>query len=243
MKNRNMTVKSINCIQDDIYKIKLYGDCNEISAPGQFVNIKLKNHYLRRPLSIADYSSNSITLIFKIVGKGTEDLSKVTSGSTLDLLIPLGNGFDISKGGDTPTLIGGGIGLPPIYSLAKTLVSQGKTPKVIIGFNNESDIILVKDFNFLGIDPIITTADGSVGTKGFVTDVIDKNKDNEYIFACGPEGMLKALWSIAEDGQFSFEARMACGFGACMGCSCKTKYGYKRICKDGPVLEKEEIIW
>lgn len=243
MKDNILTITSVLKLQEDIYQIRLSGDCRQISSPGQFINIKLEDKYLRRPISIADYGDDFLDIIFKVVGHGTSDLSELEVGSKLQVLMPLGNGFDIHKGNNTPILIGGGIGLPPIYALAKALLAQGKKPIVIAGFNGEKDIILTEKFQKLGIRPIITTVDGSMGIKGFVTDALAKIYGEKYVFCCGPEPMLKAIWAKVPDGQFSFEARMACGFGVCMGCSCKTKYGYKRICKDGPVLSKEEIIW
>lgn len=242
MKQQYLTVRSVTEIQKNIYKMKLSGNCTEISAPGQFINIRLAGFYLRRPISIASWDAASLTIVFRTVGAGTEALSRVEPGTSLDVLMPLGNGFDLTKGGNSPLLIGGGIGLPPVYGLARAMVQEGMTPRVIAGFNTKNDVILTKDFNFLGIEPVITTMDGSEGLRGTVTDAA-ANADTGYVYACGPEPMLKAVYDICGDGQFSFEARMACGFGACMGCSCKTKYGYKRICKDGPVLQKEEIIW
>jgi dihydroorotate dehydrogenase electron transfer subunit len=242
MKRQLMVVDSLRNIQKNIYYMTLTGDCHEISAPGQFINIKLDGFYLRRPISICDYDDGHASIVFQVVGPGTQKLSKAKRGSLLDVLIPLGNGFDISRGGSDPILVSGGIGLPPIYCLAKEMVNQGKTPRVICGFNGKDDVFPMVKFHDMGVNPIITTIDGSVGVKGLVTDALSDESYN-YIYACGPEPMLKALWEVAPDGQFSFEARMACGFGACMGCSCKTKYGSKRICKDGPVLYREEIIW
>lgn len=242
MKQQFLTVKSVQEIQKNIYKMKLSGNCSEISAPGQFINIRLEGCYLRRPISISSWDAASLTIVFKVVGTGTKILSQIPAGTTLDVLMPLGNGFDSSKGGDNPVLVGGGIGLPPIYSLARTMVHEGKHPTVIAGFNTKDDVILMRDFRFLGIEPIVTTVDGSQGRKGMVTDAMG-DLDTSYLFACGPEPMLKAVWGVCQDGQFSFESRMGCGFGACMGCSCQTKYGYKRICTEGPILEKEEILW
>ena len=226
MKRQMLKVDRIDQIQHGIYALTLTGDCSKISAPGQFVNIKLDGFYLRRPISICKYDAASITLLFKVVGQGTKALAERKPGDLLDVLLPLGNGFDI----------------PPLYGLAKALASAGKNPQVVIGFNGADDIILTEEFHALGIEPIVTTADGSVGIKGFVTDAM-KALEFDYVYTCGPEPMLKAVYDLAPDGQFSFEARMACGFGACMGCTCETKYGYKRICKDGPVLYKEEIKW
>ncbi len=230
-------------IAKDIMLMKLEGDTSALSRPGQFVNLKLDGQFLRRPISVCDYSDNSLTLIYKIVGVGTEKMSKYSIGTELDILVGLGNGFDTSKSGDTPLLVGGGVGVPPMYNLCKDLVKEGKKPVVVLGFNSVDDVFFEEEFKALGVKVLIATADGSYGIKGFVTDVI-KDIKYSYFFTCGPEAMFKAIENIANtSGQYSFEERMGCGFGACMGCSCKTKYGNKRICKDGPVLEREEIIW
>ena len=222
--------------------MQLMGDTSSITAPGQFVNIQLEGHFLRRPISVCDCEGDVLTLIYKVVGKGTEQMSMMGKGEKLDLLTGLGNGFDTAKSGDKPLLIGGGVGVPPMYLLAKKLIAEGKKPSVIVGFNKEEEIFFADEFAALGIDVTVATADGSVGVKGFVTDALPE--EYSYFYTCGPEPMLKALYHATKtSGQLSFEERMGCGFGACMGCSCKTKYGNKRICKDGPVLEKEEIIW
>ena len=245
MNTQIFTIKKNEMLQPDIFRMVLSGDCRQISAPGQFVNIRLEGFYLRRPISICDWTEDSMTLVYKTVGHGTEALSTLPEGTGLDVLMPLGNGFTLRKDIPAPVLVGGGIGLPPIYGLARALVKEGLSPKVICGFNTEKEVILTEEFRSLGIDPVITTVDGSVGIRGMVTDALaeDALGNVPYLYACGPEPMLKALYGICADGQFSFEARMACGFGACMGCSCRTISGYKRICKDGPVLEKEEILW
>lgn len=242
MKRQYLIIEDIYNIQQDIYYMNLTGDCSEISTPGQFINIKVDGFYLRRPISICDYDKKHISIVFKVIGPGTKKLSEATRGELADVLMPLGNGFDISKCGSRPLLIAGGIGLPPIYCLAKLMTEQRIDFKVICGFNTAGDILLMDKFNKQGITPVVTTVDGSAGIRGMVTDAM-LSEVFDYVYACGPEPMLKAACEIAPDGQFSFEARMACGFGACMGCSCKTKYGSKRICKDGPVLYKEEIIW
>ncbi len=243
MKQEFFTIESNIRIAKDIMLMRLLGDTSSLSKPGQFVNIKIDGLYLRRPISVCDYEKGSMTLIYKIVGEGTEIMSKYTQGTTLDILVGLGNGFDIQKSGDAPLLIGGGVGVPPMYNLCKELIKNGKNVTVILGFNSKNDVFFEEEFKALGADVIITTADGSYAVKGFVTDAM-KNLDYSYFFTCGPEAMFKAIESIAKtSGQYSFEERMGCGFGACMGCSCKTKYGNKRICKDGPVLEREEIIW
>lgn len=227
----------------DVYKMIIEGDTSHITAPGQFVNIKLEGKFLRRPISICDYDDKTITLIYKVVGEGTEMMSKMLVDDKLDVLVGLGNGYNVSKAGDTPLLIGGGVGVPPMFRLCKELRKEGKTVTVILGFNSQPDVFYEKEFRALGANVIVTTADGSYGKRGFVTDVMD-GVDYSYFFTCGPEVMFRAIEKVAKTGgQFSFEERMGCGFGACMGCSCKTKYGNKRICKDGPVLEREEIIW
>lgn len=242
MRRQKLKVDTIKKMQKDIYSMSLVGDCRHITAPGQFINIAIDNFYLRRPISIYSYDTNYLIIVFKTVGGGTHALVGAKTGDVLDVLMPLGNGFDVRRAGKKPLLVGGGIGTPPLYGLAERLVDMGITPEVITGFNGRDDIILTNEFKALGINPIVTTADGSSGIKGLVTDAMDR-VDFDYVYACGPEPMLRAVYEKSPDGQFSFEARMACGFGACMGCTCETKYGYKRICKDGPVLYKEEIKW
>lgn len=243
MKQGIFTILRNEKIAKNIMLLVLSGDTSAITAPGQFVNIQIDGLYLRRPISVCDYDENTLTLIYKIVGEGTEIMSNYKPGVQLDLLVGLGNGFDTEKSGDTPLLIGGGVGVPPMYNLCKKLISEGKKPTVILGFNSSSDVFFEDEFKALGAKVIITTADGSYGIHGFVTDAM-KDIDYSYFFTCGPLPMFKAIESIAKgSGQYSFEERMGCGFGACMGCSCKTKYGNKRICKDGPVLVREEIIW
>jgi len=243
VKQEIFTIESNEKIAKDIMLMVLSGDTSSLTAPGQFVNIQIDGLYLRRPISVCDYSDNSLTLIYKIVGEGTEIMSKYKPGAKLDLLVGLGNGFNTEKSGNAPLLIGGGVGVPPMYNLCKVLIEQGKKPTVILGFNSRDDVFFEEEFKALGAKVLITTADGSYGIHGFVTDAM-KDVDYSYFFTCGPMPMFKAIESIATgSGQYSFEERMGCGFGACMGCSCKTKYGNKRICKDGPVLEREEIIW
>ncbi len=226
-----------------VFKMKLQGDVSEITSPGQFVNIKLQGLFLRRPISVCDSENGILTLIYKVVGKGTEQMSEMTEGEELDVLTGLGNGYNTENSGEKPVLLGGGVGVPPLYMLAKKLIAEGKKVTVILGFNTKEEIFCEEDFKALGANVIVATADGSYGVKGFVTDAL-KDVDYTYFYTCGPEPMLKALYkATSTSGQFSFEERMGCGFGACMGCSCKTITGYKRICKDGPVLEKEEILW
>lgn len=229
-------------LTETVYQMVLSGDTSAITAPGQFVNIRLDGLFLRRPISVCDYDGQSLTLIYKVVGRGTEQLSRMVPGERLDLLTGLGNGYDLTPAGDRPLLLGGGVGVPPLYHLAKRLRALGKEVTVILGFNTQSEIFYEEAFRALGCRTIVTTADGSRGVKGFVTDALPK--DYTYFYACGPEPMLKAVYrSTNTSGQLSFEERMGCGFGACMGCSCKTLTGYKRICKDGPVMKKEEILW
>ena len=221
----------------------LSGDTSDIRVSGGFVNIKIDGLFLRRPISVCDFDENSLTLIYKVVGKGTESLSEMKEGEVLDLLVGLGNGYDTKKSGDAPLLIGGGVGVPPLYKLAKLLTAQGKRVSVVLGFNSACDVFYEEEFRALGAEVRVTTADGSYGTKGFVTDAMG-DIDYSYFYTCGPEPMLKAVHKATKtSGQMSFEERMGCGFGACMGCSCKTLTGYKRICKEGPVMEKEEILW
>ncbi len=226
----------------EVYKMILEGDTQYITAPGQFINIALDGKFLRRPISVCDYDDKTITIIYKVVGEGTNQMKSMPVGTKLDILTGLGNGYDITKS-TKPLLIGGGVGVPPMYNLARTLIESGQMPIVILGFNTKSEVFYEEEFRALGCQTIVTTADGSYGVKGFVTDAM-KDLDYDYFYTCGPLPMFKAVYNAADvSGQFSFEERMGCGFGACMGCSCKTKYGNKRICKDGPVLVKEEIIW
>jgi len=228
-----------------VYRMVLAGDTAAITKPGQFVNIKLNGLYLRRPISVCDWDNGKLTLIYKTVGRGTEQMAAMTPGETLDLLVGLGNGFDSAQSGAHPLLIGGGVGVPPLYGLAKRLLAEGKHVSVIMGFNTADEVFYQDEFEKLGVERVmVTTVDGSRGMKGFVTNAMPLLEDVTYVYTCGPEPMLKAIDRVAlTGGQFSFEERMGCGFGACMGCSCKTKYGNKRICRDGPVLEREEIIW
>ncbi len=230
-------------IAKDIFKMILSGDTSEIKKPGQFINIKINNFFLRRPISVCDYGKESITIIYKVIGEGTKEMSGLKPEESLDILTGLGNGYDTSKSGKNPLLIGGGVGIPPLYNLCKLLISHGKTPQVVLGFNTKEEIFYEKEFKDLGAKVYVCTIDGSCGKKGFVTDII-KNLNYTYFYTCGPIPMFKAIENVVKtSGQYSFEERMGCGFGACMGCSCKTKYGNKRICKEGPVLEREEIIW
>ena len=243
MKQCVFRITSNEKIARDIFKMTLAGDTSAITAPGQFVNIKLDGFFLRRPISVCDCVGENLTLIYKTVGRGTEQMSRMAAGENLDLLTGLGNGYDTKISGGSPLLVGGGVGVPPMYMLCKKLISEGKNVTVVLGFNSKDDVFYEDEFRALGADVHIATADGTYGTKGFVTDVI---KDMQYTFfyTCGPEPMFRAMHKIMKTpGQYSFEERMGCGFGACMGCSCKTLTGNKRICKEGPVMESEEIIW
>ena len=242
MKDCIFTINSNELIAKSVYRMTLTGDTSDITNCGQFVNIKLDGFYLRRPISVCDVQGDVLTLIYKVVGNGTEKMSQMCEGEKLSVLTGLGNGYDLTKSGGAPLLIGGGVGVPPMYLLAKKLISKGCKVSVILGFNTQDEVFYENEFRALGCDVTVTTVDGSYGTKGFVTDALPESYS--YFYTCGPEPMLKAVYRSAKtSGQFSFEERMGCGFGACMGCSCKTVTGYKRICKDGPVLEKEEILW
>ena len=242
MKQSIFEILSNTPLTDSVYKMVLRGDTEAITASGQFVNIRLEGMFLRRPISVCDYDEKTLTIIYKVVGKGTEAMSAMEQGQKLDILTGLGNGYDLSPSGEHPVLLGGGVGVPPMYNLAKKLVAQGKRVSVILGFNTASEVFYEEEFKALGCQVTVTTVDGSYGQKGFVTNALPENYT--YFYTCGPEPMLKAVYrSTYSSGQMSFEERMGCGFGACMGCSCKTLTGYKRICKDGPVLEKEEILW
>ena len=242
MKQSIFEIKENRKLTENVMLMSLVGDTSDIARPGQFVNIKLDGLFLRRPISVCDSEDGTLTLIYKVVGKGTEQMSLMTEGK-LDILTGLGNGYDISLSGDNPLLIGGGVGVPPLYMLAKELVKEGKEVTVILGFNTESEIFYKDEFEALGARVIVTTVDGSYGIKGFVTNAME-DLSYTYFYCCGPEPMLKAVYNASTtEGQLSFEERMGCGFGACMGCSCKTKYGNKRICRDGPVLEREELVW
>ena len=230
-------------IADGVFRMELLGDAREIKRPGQFVDVEIDGLFLRRPISVCDWDGGSMVLIYKVVGEGTARLSRMKPGAALDLLVGLGNGFDMSKSGNRPLLLGGGVGVPPLYGLAKRLVADGKRPIAALGFNAKKDAFYVDEFRALGVETFVSTVDGTFGAKGFVTDAM-KGVSYGYFYACGPEGMLRAVCgATATDGQLSFEQRMGCGFGACMGCSCKTKHGNRRICRDGPVLEKGEVIF
>lgn len=245
-KNAIYTVLRNEPLTDTVWRMVLEGPTEWIIRPGQFVNIALEGKFLRRPISVSDYDDKTITIIYKVVGEGTRQMcASAAPGTTLDLLTGLGNGFDCSKAADKTLLVGGGVGVPPLYNLAKKLLSEGRQVTVVLGFNTASEIFYEEEFRRLGCEVVVSTVDGSKGVKGFVTTAIQERQlEFGYFYTCGPLPMLKALYDAVEvDGQLSFEERMGCGFGACMGCSCKTKYGNKRICKEGPVLLKEEVIW
>ena len=236
-------VKSNTLIAPSVYRMELLGDTSALTRPGQFINIKIDGLFLRRPISVCDYNDSEITVIYKVVGEGTEILSQCKTNDVLDILVGLGNGFDPEKSGEKPLLIGGGVGVPPLYNLCKQLINKGKSVSVVLGFNTKDEIFYENEFKALGATVTVATADGSYGVKGFVTDAM-KDIDYDFFYTCGPMPMFKAIESTVKVScQYSFEERMGCGFGACMGCSCKTKYGNKRICKDGPVMDREEIIW
>ena len=242
MKQSIFQILSNTALTDSVFKMVLSGDTSAITAPGQFVNIQLDGLFLRRPISVCDYDKKALTLVYKVVGKGTEKMSRMMPGTQLDLLTGLGNGYDLTLSGERPVLLGGGVGVPPLYNLAKKLMAQGKAVTVILGFNSKSEIFYEDAFQALGCTVLVTTVDGSYGVKGFATDALPE--DYTYFYTCGPEPMLKSVYRATKtSGQMSFEERMGCGFGACMGCSCKTLTGYKGICKDGPVMKKEEILW
>ncbi|MBQ7857359.1 MAG: dihydroorotate dehydrogenase electron transfer subunit [Oscillospiraceae bacterium] len=242
MKQSIFTIVRNRALTDCVYQMVLSGDTSAITAPGQFVNIALEGKFLRRPISVCDYDDQTLTIVYKVVGKGTAQMKDMIPGQSLDILTGLGNGYDLTCAGDAPLLIGGGVGVPPMYNLAKKLRAMGKPVAVILGFNTQSEIFYEEQFMALGCAVTVTTVDGSYGTKGFVTNALPEYYSHFY--TCGPEPMLKAVFkATTTSGQMSFEERMGCGFGACMGCSCKTITGYKRICKEGPVMRKEELLW
>jgi len=242
MKDTLFKITENKRIAKDVYRMRLEGDTSAIRNPGEFINIRLNGFYLRRPISVCDADDSGLVIIYKVVGKGTAAMSDMEPGEELWALTGLGNGYDLSLSGDHPLLLGGGVGVPPLYLLAKRLISQGKQVSVILGFNTAEEVFYEEEFKALGCDVTVTTVDGSYGVRGFVTDAMPEGYT--YFYTCGPEPMLKAVYRASvTSGQMSFEERMGCGFGACMGCSCKTLTGYKRICKDGPVMHKEEILW
>ena len=244
MREVTFTVAENDPLASGIYRLRLAGDASAFTAPGQFADLKLEGFFLRRPISVCDWDADTLTLIYKVLGRGTAAMTAYPAGKQLSVLTGLGNGFDVTKSGPAPLLVGGGVGIPPLYGLAKRLVAEGKQPRAVLGYNTKDEIFLAEDFAALGVPVTLCTANGSVGARGLVTDGMATAGEYSYLYTCGPGPMLKAVWDCARsDGQFSFEERMGCGFGACMGCTCETKYGAKRICRDGPVLEKGEIVW
>ena len=244
MKQCLFEIVSNRRLAPNVFEMVLRGDCSAVAAPGQFVNLRLDGFYLRRPISVCNVDGDALTLIYKVVGRGTEAMSRMQPGEKLDVLVGLGNGYSLDECGDRPMLIGGGAGVPPMYLLARRLLARGADVTVVLGFNAREEIFYEEEFRALGAKVVVATADGSYGVRGFVTDAMKQLPAPSAVCACGPEPMLKAVYNAADvPGQFSFESRMGCGFGACMGCTCKTKYGAKRICKDGPVLRREEIVW
>ena len=240
-----LTVTKNEALTPLIYEMKLAGDVSGVTRAGQFVEIALDGLYLRRPISVCNYEAGELTLIYKVVGKGTNLMSQMAEGTQLDVLTGLGNGFDIDHECEKPLLVGGGVGVPPLYRLTRDLIARGKEVTVVLGFNTESEIFYAEKFEEAGAKVIIATADGSVGVKGFVTTAIaEGGVEADYFYSCGPLPMLKALCQSLEiDGEVSLEERMGCGFGICMGCSIQTTKGAKRVCKEGPVFKKEEVIW
>lgn len=245
MKKSLYTMEHARQLTSDTYELVLSGDTSAIELPGEFVNIELPGKFLRRPISICNWTDTGILLLVKVVGEGTRELVRCVPGTELDVLSGLGRGFDPLLGGTNPVLVGGGIGIAPLYGLAQRMLELGIKPSIVLGFRSASDAFYVEEFARLGCPLQIATEDGSMGVKGFVTDAVRQNPDFHYVYTCGPLPMLKAVHSLPQltDGQFSFEARMGCGFGACMGCTVPTVNGYKRVCKDGPILDKEEIVW
>ena len=242
MKDCIMQVIQNRPIAKDVFELMLRGDTSAITRPGQFVNLRLDGLYLRRPISVCDLDGDRLTLVYKVVGTGTEALSRMQEGDEVPVLTGLGNGYDTALSGERPLLLGGGVGVPPLYLLAKRLCAEGKQVSVVLGFNKADEVFYEERFRALGAFVTVTTVDGSHGVKGFVTDALPAQYS--YFYTCGPEPMLKAVYKkTVTSGSFSFEKRMGCGFGACMGCSCKTITGFKRICREGPVLQKEEILW
>ena len=243
MKQGMFDIVSQEPLTETVYRVVLRGDTSAVTAPGQFVNLKLEGLFLRRPISVCDYDAETVTLVYKVVGRGTEQLRRMRPGETLSVLTGLGNGFDVSKSGETPLLIGGGVGTPPLYRLCRELTARGCRPTVILGFATAAEVFYEEEFRALGAAVYVTTADGSYGQRGFVTDAMEALQYS-FFYACGPEPMFRAIHRVATAaGEYSFEERMGCGFGACMGCSCRTLTGFKRICKAGPVMESEEILW
>lgn len=243
MKKGIFEITENTAVAPDVMRMRLGGDCSAITRPGQFVNIALDGLYLRRPISVCDCCGDELTIIYKVVGHGTAQMSRMAPGERLDILSGLGNGYDLSLSGERPLLLGGGVGVPPLYWLARRLCEEGRHVTAVLGFNRADEIFYERELRELGADVIVTTVDGSYGVRGFVTDAM-ASLDYTYFYTCGPEPMLRAVYGAAKtEGELSFERRMGCGFGACMGCSCKTIAGNKRICREGPVMKRSDIIW
>lgn len=239
MKNLGFKILENVPLTESVWRMRLGGDTKGIK-PGQFVNIKIPGQFLRRPISVCDAEEGVLTIIYKVVGEGTDKMSQMAVGTELDVLTCLGNGYNMEKAGPSPLLVGGGVGVPPLYALAKRLTAQGKTVSVVLGFNTEAEVFYEQEFRALGCEVVVTTVDGSYGTKGFVTAAIDGRQS--YYYACGPLPMLKALIAhTGTNGEVSMEERMGCGFGACVGCTIETTEGYKKVCKDGPVFESSTL--
>ncbi len=244
MKQGIFTVEENRPLTGDVYEMTLLGDCTAFTGPGQFLNIRLEGKFLRRPISVCSYEPERVTILYKILGSGTAEMTGLRPGDRLDVLTGLGNGFDTAQSGPAPLLVAGGVGLPPIYSLCRALLAEGKRPTVILGFNRAADIFYLDKFEALGLAPLLCTADGSAGQKGLVTDGMAGLDDYTYLYACGPTAMLRGIDALARTGgQYSLEARMGCGFGACMGCTIETRSGPRRVCRDGPIFDREELLW
>ncbi|MCD7768592.1 MAG: dihydroorotate dehydrogenase electron transfer subunit [Oscillospiraceae bacterium] len=244
MKQGIFTIEKNRPLAGGVYEMTLSGDCSAFTGPGQFLNIRLEGKFLRRPISVCSYTAEQVTILYKILGGGTAGMTGLRPGDRLDVLTGLGNGFDTAKSGPAPLLIAGGVGLPPIYGLCRALLSEGKRPTVILGFNRAEDIFYLDKFSALGVSPILCTADGSAGKRGLVTDAMAESGVHTYLYACGPTAMLRGIDALARTGgQYSLEARMGCGFGACMGCTIETRSGPRRVCREGPVFDREELLW
>lgn len=244
MKQTVMTLTSRRRLTADVFELRFAGDASAVSRPGQFVNIRLPERFLRRPISVCDWEAGSLTLICRVLGAGTRELCGYEPGTEFDMLTGLGNGYDVDASPQRPVLIGGGVGVPPLYGLAKALLAKGITPVSALGFNTAAEQFYVEEFRALGCEVLLATADGSAGEKGLVTALVEKT-DCDYCFCCGPTPMLKGVYGLPQltGGQYSFEERMGCGFGACVGCTVRTTGGPRRVCADGPVFRKEEIVW
>ena len=258
MKQSVFHIVSNRPLTDDVFELRLAGDASAFTRPGQFAEISVEGLFLRRPISVCDWNDVELLLLVKAVGKGTNALRDLKSGASLDILTGLGNGFEVGQGTEGTSasrtvLVGGGIGIAPLYALARQLsversrIGIAAPLPVILGFRKAADVFYVKEFVELGCNVMVATEDGSMGTRGFVTDVLSAHPElcYAYAYACGPMPMLRAVARLPQvtDGQFSFEARMGCGFGACMGCTIATTSGPKRVCREGPVFHKAELVF